>query len=270
MLFLIGCTLPQNPDPTTAPPIIPPADTIQAPIESALPTAQPPTATATTVVEGWQLLQPGLEQRRYELDNAEFLAVRVDPNLFTFRAHYRAGDALRLNTWADELPSAHIIINANFFDPQNETLGLLISDGQAFGSAYRDRGGMFYVQNGIPRIRSNTAEPYYGGEVIEQAVQAFPMLVLDGVQTYTNNSRVARRTAIGQDAQGRIILLVTARGSISLAGLSAFLATSDMNLTRAFNLDGGGSTMMAVNTPDVSFQVNTFDAVPVVLAVYPR
>jgi len=262
-LLMAGCTLPQNPD-TTPLPSLPNQGNNQQPAPTI------PVPTPTVVVDGWENLLPGLEQRIYTADgNTQLLVLRVDPALFTFRAHYRPGDALRLETWQAELPEAQVIINANFFDPQNRTLGLVVADGQNFGSPYRDRGGLFFVQNGVPGIRSNVAEPY-NGEIFEQAVQAFPMLVLDGMQTYTNRSRSARRTAIAQDSQGRVLLIATRRGTLTLSELSAFLAQSDMEIVRAFNLDGGGSTMMGVNSGEAAFQVNTFDAVPVVLAVYAR
>lgn len=255
-----GCTLPQNADVTPLPSPLNPT-TIQSATE-------PPTPTVTS--DTWQLLLPGLEQRIYDAEgSAQLLVLRVDPSLFTFRAHYSPGDARPLDTWQAQLPDAEVIINANFFDEDNRVLGLLVADGQNFGVPYRDRGGLFYVQNGLPGIRSNVTQPY-NGEVFEQAVQAFPMLVLDGAQVYTNRSRTARRTAIAVDTQGRVILLVTRRGGLSLAALSAFLVEADMDIVRAFNLDGGGSTMMAVNAGETAFQVDTFDAVPVVLAVYAR
>lgn len=226
-----------------------------------------------TEFSAWDTLAPGLERRLYTLPDrimAQILALRVDPAHFEFRAHYRPGEPLRLEQWQLALPDAAVIVNANFFDPEHRVLGLLVTDGVTHGIPYTGRGGWFAVQNGVPHVRSTTAQPY-NGEPLEQAVQAFPMLVQDGRAVYADASsdRVTRRTAIGQDAQGRIVLLVTPSVGVSLTDLSAFLAASDMELINAFNLDGGGSTLLGISR-GASYRLISRDPVPAILAVHPR
>lgn len=234
-------------------------------------TTVPPLPTATTLPENvaWETVAPGIEQRLYRTEsNLSLLqAVRVDPAQVTFRAVYRPGDPLTLNEWQDTLPDAQVIINANFFTPENTVLGVLISDGVAFGQAYRNRGGAFVVENGAPRILSNVREPYQG-QAWQQAVQAFPLLVDDGTAAYTNanDRQIARRTVIAQDAEGRILLMVTPGLGLTLPTVSQVLAELDAELVMALNLDGGGSTMMSI-TPS-GYRLPSFDPVPAVLAVY--
>jgi exopolysaccharide biosynthesis protein len=187
-----------------------------------------------------------------------------------FRAHYNPGEGLSLVEWRERLPGAVLIINANFYTPQETVLGLLVSDGQVYGRAYTDRGGTFVVENGVPRVRSSINEPYQG-EPLQQAVQGFPMLVQNGTRAYTDpaQTRSARRTLIGQDAQGRIVIMITPLAGMGLTPMSAYLAgLDDLNLTQAFNLDGGGSVMMYLAPQD--YALPSLDAVPAVLAVYPR
>jgi exopolysaccharide biosynthesis protein len=226
------------------------------------------------VSAGWQTLAPGLEVRTYypaEMRFAELRVLRIDPAHFTLRAHYLPGAPLSALDWQRALPDAAAFVNANFFDLYHNILGLLVADGVAYGSAYTDRGGTLLVQNGQPRIRSNIAEPHYPGETLEQAVQGFPMLVLDGAPAFTSaqRDRATRRTAAGQDGSGRILLLTTPLLGLTLADLSAFLAASDMDLRMAFNLDGGGSSLM-MHTGDPAYLMPSIDPVPAVLAVYPR
>lgn len=222
----------------------------------------------------WETLAVGLERRTYTPDNnsfGEIVAVRIDPAYYTFRAHYQAGDPLSLVSWQDNLAGAVAIINANFFDPNYDVLGVLVADSVTYGVPYTDRGGWFSVQSGQVSVRSNTIEPYQG-EPVEQMVQAFPMLVLDGQSIFTNGEgdRPSRRTVIAQDTQGRIILMVTPSLGMTLVDLSTYLPTTDMNIMNAFNLDGGGSTMMYVNAGTETYTMRSFDAVPAILAVYPR
>lgn len=247
-------------------------------LPTSIPTAPPqntplPAATAPSQAT-WQQIAAGLEQRIYQIGNGQTLiVVRVDPNQYTFRAHYRPGESLRVEGWRDSLAGAVAIINANFFDADNRIRGVLVADGVEYGQSYVDFGGQFQVQNGTPRVRSNILEPYVSGEPVEQLVQAFPMLVLEGTQAFTNTNpdRQTRRTIIAQDINGLILLMVTPTIGPTLLDLAAYLPTTDMQIVNALNLDGGGSTMLYLNTPETGeYFLRSRDPVPAVLAVYPR
>ena len=252
--LLVGCTLATQP-PATATPL-------------PSPTPEPTPAPA----DGWRLLVPGIEGRTYQPNTpfSQVYVLRIDPTRFTFRAHYRPGAPLSVDEWQEALPGVVALVNANFFSVENTVLGLLVADGQVFGETYRDRGGTFLVQNGQPRVRSNIAEPY-AGEPLEQAVQAFPMLVLNEQASFSQTGRASRRTVVAQDNQGRILLMATPLTGIALNDLSAWLPTTDLNIVTALNLDGGGSTMLyATVLDDQPLRLPAFDPVPAVLAVYPR
>lgn len=260
VLLMCACNLSQAaaPTPTATPP----------PTSTPWATAQ----AADSILYAWRTIAPGLEERLYVPDGnglAQMMSLRIDPNHYTFRVHYRSGAPLTLRGWREQLPDATVIINANFFTPEYTILGLVVSDGTVYGQPYLDRGGMFAIQNGSPRVRSNIAEPYIG-EPLEHAAQAFPMLVLDGQSAYQNARDTARsrRTVIGQDSRGHIIIMATPLLGLSLPDLSAYLPTTDLNLVNAFNLDGGGSTMMWI--APTHYALSSLDAVPAVIAVYPR
>lgn len=220
--------------------------------------------------DSWDTLATGFEQRTLRTENNILIrAIRIDPAYYTFHAHYNTTSPFRIDEWRNALPNPTAIINANFFGTQNEVLGLLISDGAVFGRSYQ-RGGTFIVQNGVPRIRHTPDEPYYAGEPMQQAVQAFPMLVRDGQQHYYSDTDFipSRRSAIGQDSQGRIVIFATI-SLISLPQFSEYLANeASLDLVNAFNLDGGGSTMLYSAPAD--FTLRSIDPVPAVLAVYPK
>ena len=226
-----------------------------------------PVPEPTTSDDNWTIVAQGLEQDMIRDGSIIFQAVRIDPTQYSFRAHYRPNAPLTLPEWQAELPTAEVIINANFFTPENTVLGLLISDGVQYGASYTDRGGTFFVDGATVGIRSNTTQPYQG-EAYSQAIQAFPMLVDNGMPTYNNSAdtAISRRTVIAQDTEGRIILLVTAGFGLSLYDLSQYLSTSDLNIVTAINLDGGGSTMMGIASSETT--IVSLDPVPIVLAVY--
>jgi exopolysaccharide biosynthesis protein len=256
--LMMGCLLTFSATPTPVP---------------ATPTVTPPPSTEEASIEEWQTLAEGLELKMVvPEDNAfgQLLVLRIDPTLYAFRVHYRPGAPLSTSGWSAELPEAVAFINANFFDRQHNILGLLIADGVVYGTPYTDRGGMFAIQDGLPVIRSNVESPYQG-EALEQAVQAFPLLVFDGAQTYTTlrGDRATRRTIVAQDADGNVLLIAAPLVGMRLAETAAYLLETDLEIMHALNLDGGGSTMMAVQD-DEPFVISSFDRVPAVLAVYPR
>ncbi len=231
--------------------------------------------TTTSSDTSWVTLAPGLEQRLYFPNPAnplvQIAALRIDPALYTFRVHYRPGEPLTLQGWLETLPGVVAFVNGNFFDGQGQALGMVIADGAIFGQSYTERGGTFLVQNGQPLVRSNILEPYQG-EPFEQAIQAFPMLVTDGQPSYTNRADrdVSRRTVVAQDSSGRVILLATPLVGMTLADLASYLPTTDLHVMNALNLDGGGSTLLYAGVGDTDYTLRSFDAVPVVLAVYAR
>lgn len=259
MTFLSGCAQPQL-NALTLPPT---------------PTLIPNAAQETNA---WETIAPGIERRIYRpgADYAltQFTALRIDPALNEFRVHYRAGTPLHVFGWRDLLPNASAFVNANFFDHDDHILGLLVSDGIVYGEAYQNMGGMLYVKDGAVRVRSTILEPYQQGEQLSQAVQAFPMLITNGQASFNNDAqdRASRRTIVGQDSQGRIILMVTSSLiGIRLVDLSQYLASTDLDLVTAFNLDGGRSTMMWMRSDLVGDAfVPSLDSVPSILAIYPK
>ena len=233
-----------------------------------------PTPTATSApASQWQRIADGLDWRRL-LPNGDELAqlvvVRIDPSLYRFRALYRPGQPASLAAWRALAPAASVLINANFFDSQYQALGLVVSDGQAFGAAYQNRGGTFFIRNGAPAVLANHPEIESSVEGAEQAVQGFPLLVDQGEQAYFARSRGerTRRTLIAMDRRGHILILVSPFLGLSLADLSAYLPGTDLDIETAFNLDGGGSTLLAL--PGADYFQPSLDDVPTVLAAYPR
>lgn len=246
--------------------------TIQPASASPVPFDSAAAANSSMLPTLWQPVTPGVEVRTVIPPNAtlaQMVAVRLDPAQVQFRVHYQPREPRFISQWQAALPDAVVIVNANFFTPEHVITGMLVSDGQAFGRSFTDRGGMFSVQNGQPVIQSLIAQPY-DGRPLEQAVQAFPMLVDNRAPAYhrATDTRASRRTVVGMDDQGRVLLLATPGIGLGLYDLSQWLASSDLNLVRAFNLDGGRSTMMAIRPS--GYVIHSIDAVPAVLAVYPR
>ena len=230
-------------------------------------------AATTTISSHWETIAEGLSWRILQPDRddiSQLVVVRIDPRHFRFRAIYHAGAPKSLAGWRKLEPQASVIVNANFFDHANRVLGAVVSDGALSGSAYLSRGGTFLVRNGVPSVVGFRAGPPPIDATTGQAIQGFPLLVYNGLPAYSGSDAGERnrRTVIAEDADGNILIVIAPYFGPSLRALSDYLPSTDLDIVTAVNLDGGGSTMIAL--PGADYLQPSFDAVPTVLAVYPR
>jgi uncharacterized protein YigE (DUF2233 family) len=163
------------------------------------------------------------------------------------------------------------MINGGYFDEAFRTTSLLVSDGVGAGRSYVGFGGMLGMSSkGVVTLRSLRDHPYSPSEKPRQAVQSFPMLVIDGAETSlpNDNGRYARRSIVAVDAQSRL-LFITVEGGWTLPETATWLVGSGLGITQALNLDGGSSTGMVVQTPTYRRVVDAWNTLPIVVWVEP-
>ncbi len=236
--------------------------------------------TATLIPDtGWQLLRAGLERRiLYIFDGTgrqlEYLyMIRLDPRDYRLGIAYHP-EPQSLEAWQAET-GALIVVNGGYFRKENEAFlpdGLIVVDGKALGTSYGDFAGMLAISESGPEIRWLAQRPYDPREPLLGALQSFPILIKPGGQigfTEENeDNNQARRTVIGQDTSGRILFLLAPEGWFTLHQLSAFLASSDLQLDIALNLDGGPSTGLILADPPETIPSGT--PLPIVITVNAR
>ena len=165
---------------------------------------------------------------------------------------------------------ATAIINGGYFDQNNAATGLVIANGQVYGTSYNGFGGMLSVDSqGNIKLRSLNQQPYDpNAEQLQQATQSSPMLMIDGKRTQFNaNAASQRRTIVAQDTQGRLLLIASPGSAFSLDELADILASSDLSLKTALNLDGGASTGMYVNAGNQHVAIDSVTTLPIVIIV---
>ncbi|ACL26030.1 conserved hypothetical protein [Chloroflexus aggregans DSM 9485] len=227
-------------------------------------------ASPTATVQEWQVLTNGIEFRRLDVPGSPVQVIRVDPTQVRFVVGYDPTAPRMLSAWAAQY-SAVAAINGGFFDRAGEPVALLISNQQIIGQSYVEQGGMFAVDaEGRPHLWALAEQPY-DGTVFEQAIQGWPLLVRsDGTAAYTDeDGQRARRSAIALDNQGRVLLIVAPAASFSLAEWSQFLATADLDLTIAVNLDGGSSSGLMAQSDRGNIRIDSFVPLPFALLVLP-
>lgn len=245
-----------------------------APAATEVPLQATPTQWPTPVNQPWRTVALGVEVREQAVRPPRFRfpatarLVRLDPTLVKIHAHYSPEVPITVEDWQRET-RAIVVVNGGFFTPAQQSEGLMVGFGYEYGLSYRE-GGMFYVQNGQVGLRDLTVEPYNDEEEFEEMMQSYPMLVRDGEAVHPyEDYRYNRRTAIGIDGLGRVVLMVFDEPVVSLNELSHWLAVSDLELVMAMNLDGGSSTGMALATEHESILVNSQGPIPIVIAAYP-
>lgn len=257
---------------------------VATPTLTAIPTSTPaPTPTATPsplpsptpLPDFWYTVHPGLELRLTAMTiqqmAVEVLLVRIDPALWTFRVHYEPGQPRRVSEWYAQL-GASLVVNGGFFMEDYRTLGLIVSDGQRFGFSFEGHGGMLSIYGNVISLRSLARDPYSPEEPLDQAVQGRPMLLYPGgvPADFELGSDGSRRTAVALDRSGRMVLIAIDFGAVSLYALRDWLASrQDLDLSVALNLDGGGSTGLALAVGDHPYLIDSWTPIPGVIAFYP-
>ncbi len=251
-----------------------------APIPTLMATATgipPPslTATAPPADTGWLLAAPGVETRRLRAAVAGretvISVVRLDPRQVRFLVGYAPEAPLPLASWA-ERTGARVAINGGFFDPDGRSVALLVHDGQIEGSSYVGQGGMFAVSpEGAVWLQSLADQPFDPNVPLAQALQGWPMLVKPGIGAsyHVEDYDRARRSALGLDHGGRVVLVVASAPVFTLGEFSAWLAASELELESAVNLDGGASSGLIVQSESAPERIEPFVPLPIVLLALP-
>ena len=249
-----------------------PTLSVLAPLEAT------PEPTFAAPEPGWTLVQPGLEKRVIPVSNDQNQQVE---SLYVWRFDQKN---FRMDVAYDEIPrsleswqketNAAMEDNGGFYSIENEKYfpnGLTIVNGQASGRSF-NYGGMLAIHEDRAELRGLVQRPYNASERLQAGLQSFPILVQPGGELgfgpERENHASARRTVIGQDRAGRILLMVAPQGYFTLHQLSAYLTESDLGLDIAINLDGGGSTgILVANPPEV---ISPTRLIPFVILVYAR
>jgi uncharacterized protein YigE (DUF2233 family) len=187
--------------------------------------------------------------------------VRFDPQDITLSVGYQPNSPLYASQWMQQ-EHALAIINGGYFDADDNATALVIANGQSWGNSYTGFGGMLYVDaQGHIGLRSLQQQPYNPGENLTQAIQSSPALVLNGKRTqFTADASQNRRSVVAMDTQGRLLFIVSPGETFSLDQLADLLASSDLSISIAVNLDGGASTGLYVNGGNASSQHVAIDS----------
>ena len=222
----------------------------------------------------WNKVSPGVELRYEDWKNPDgdddtVTIARFDLHKVKLSVGYQPGQPLLMHEWMQQ-GRAIAIINGGYFDQQNNATALVVSNGKVFGESYAGFGGMLSVNSqGKVSLRSLHQQPYYPNkEQLEQATQSSPMLMLGGKRTQFNaDASQTRRSIVAMDKQGHLLFLVSPGQVFSLDQLADQLASSDLSIDTALNMDGGASTGLYVNAGRSHVAIDSLAKLPLVVII---
>lgn len=243
------------------------------------PSRPEPTATATEGWSAWQETPDGLFLRHFRggADDAvpSLLLLRLDPQRHSLVV-LAESDVPPGSLHAPHAARAGAIaaVNGGFFDAEGRAIGWVVANGRELSPVGRDGWGVLSIDDaGEVAIRRPAAVA--AGESPASALQAGPRLVIDGVANDVKSAR-ARRTFVGVDGDGRVVLGSTGLAAADMQALAHLLARSEREggggLDQAMALDGGASAQLWLARPAAGEAPLTIPGVGVanLVAVVPR
>ena len=160
-------------------------------------------------------------------------------------------------------------VNGSYFDETGRPLGLTISNGKTLTPLRAVDWGVFYLDSSGAHL-AHTRE-FSNAADVSFAIQCGPRLVLDG-RPVKLKMQSSRRTAIGADAAGRVLLVVTTGQPMRMDEFARLLCAETvrggLGCRWALNLDGGASSQMFLETEGAACDIPGADEVANAVVVF--
>jgi uncharacterized protein YigE (DUF2233 family) len=240
------------------------------------------TTLAVTDWGTWNIVRKGVEFRKITMERSEsgtleFKLLRFDSGVIVPRVLYADQFHLKgasAKTFAEK-SGAIAAINANYFDEKGRPLAYLKTAEKEVNSTVSKHAlytGIFGIREFMPFVahRDN-----FQASQASEALQSGPLLLHKGaVEILNGPARYARRSVIGLDKEGRILIGVTdaVLGGLSFPELQELFTSSNRRLdaTDLLNLDGGGSAQLYVKSGKFEEWLSGTSEVPVAIGFFAK
>ncbi len=183
--------------------------------------------------------------------------VILDPSAFDFRVVYT--NPPRSVQEQHRIAKPVLTVNGGYWTAEYKPTDLLVSGGKTIAAYNRLASfkGLFEVRSSRAAVRDLAKRPWSASESFEHAVRCGPVVVRNGAPVSSKSVTRHRRTVIGETRDGRIFLVVSGRQIWTYDDSAAICLREPINAVFAFQLDGGGSTGMALDDADEHFVVGS-------------
>jgi uncharacterized protein YigE (DUF2233 family) len=239
---------------------------------------------AITDAGAWRPIQRGVEFRKITMERLEpaygleLSLLRLDNRFIVPRVLHAEQFQLKsasAKTFAEKA-GAIAAINANYFDEKGRPLAYLKTAEKEINRSVSKHGlytGVFGLSESGPFVtHRDEFQPAQAGE----ALQSGPLLLHRNasVEVLTGLGRYARRSVIGMDKEGRLLIAVsdTVIGGMSFVELQELFIQSkwQMNAVELLNLDGGGSAQLYLKSGKFEEWLPGTSEVPVAIGFFSK
>lgn len=224
----------------------------------------------------WQELDTGIFYQKITIQRnpsvsrpAVVHVFKIDSKKYEFRPLLAAPNKKSPINRMAKKAGALIGVNANFFDPQGNSLGLVVSNKKTINPFKKiSWWGIFQVKRSIPSIIHSSQ--WYKARSITTALQAGPRLVVNG-RIPKLKTETSQKTAIGINKKREVILLTTLY-PLEIKELAQLMAKPEskggLGCVQALNFDGGSSSQMYARVGSFRLNLPSYVDVPVGLGVF--
>ncbi|MFZ5586557.1 MAG: phosphodiester glycosidase family protein [Thermodesulfobacteriota bacterium] len=223
-------------------------------------------APAVAAEPAWRPLAPGLDfafltaEASVRAGSPRLALLRVDPARHRFRilAASEGQDGFHAAEWRRRT-KALAVFNAGQFTAERSYLGLLIQDGRRRGNQVSHLEALFLAEPEDPLLpRARVLDLHYTafsaeGSPYRQAAQSLMFLDRFGQIRVRRSQKIAHRTLVAEDGQGRIWVLVS-EGKHTLWELAKVIAEANLGLREVMCMDGGAEAQLDVQVGDFGYQ----------------
>ena len=228
-----------------------------------------------------------IEATRYcKMGSPGVAAVRLDPTRCRIEPYHELefSQTATILEWEKRL-KAPVVLNAGLYDTNRRHLGILRRKGRDLGGnrhvSWKGVLAMDPRETGLPAaalLDLSLPEDVALENKYDTVVQSMMLFDRNGDIRVRQSDRIARRSAVALDRQGRVLLLVT-EGAYTLWDTGVLLRESGLDLVQALALDGGNEASLIVDSNGVRYRsfendrsgsdAATLVTLPSILAVRP-
>ncbi|OGV26538.1 MAG: hypothetical protein A3F18_01805 [Legionellales bacterium RIFCSPHIGHO2_12_FULL_37_14] len=221
----------------------------------------------------WKVINAGIEyldipSPTSQWSHIHIFKIKLNRNQFYLSSAHDLGLKNAFVWELGEAQNATIAINGGFFDANFRPLGLRIHKNIKYNSLKPvSWWGVFYIDNDKADILAQANFP--NNKDVTFAIQSGPRLLINGEIPPLKPGK-DERTALGVNAQGEVFILVTEHNPISTHELAEIMQKPPISALNALNLDGGSSTQLYVNSPELHLDIHGFSMVADAVIVRPK
>ncbi len=212
------------------------------------------TANAIITNNQWRTLAPGLTYKPFTpKELSPFATLHVfDIDLIKINIRFCPIKQLMTAAESARVTNAIMAFNGAFFSKENTPLGLRVSNGEILSPFKKiSWWQIFSIQQSQAKIGKIKQKKLFNK--LSFAIQAGPILIKDN-KIVSLKEGLAARTALGLKNNGHVMVVISEHTLITTTFIARFMK-QELSCYDALNLDGGSSTQLYVNIPNVKQQV---------------